>query len=260
MVSSLQQIFQFCSHHLVSLIVFPSLAFLGTELTPEKIITTIALYICLVHSALGYVSRALLSIPEAYVAMKRIENFMKEEELRQKPDHNYSQLIGNSRFFVNAGFDPLETPKKTSMKVLSFNGLKSESREDDALEIKEKLESPCRVSFKKASFVWSHLRALTALHEISLELGDKPLVGVTGCPGSGKTALLLAILKELPLVYGNFTKTGRVVYVPQVPWVCAGTLRDNILFDAPYAEERYWKVIYTCALDKDIGEFPNGEF
>jgi ABC-type multidrug transport system fused ATPase/permease subunit len=191
--------------------------------------------------------------------MQRIENFMKEEELLQKPDHNYSQLIGNSRFFVNAGFDPLETPK-ASLKVLSFNGLNHENREDDTPEKKEKRESPCRISFKNASFVWSNARTSTApLHDISLELGDRPLVGVTGCPGSGKSALLLAILKELPLVYGHFSKTGRVVYVPQIPWVCAGTLRDNILFDAPYAEERYWRVIYACALDKDIGEFPNGK-
>ena len=70
---------------------------------------------------------------------------------------------------------------------------------------------------------------------------------------------ILATLKEIPLVHGKFTNTGRTVYAPQVPWVFTGTLRDNILFNSPYAEDRYWKVIYACALDKDIGEFPNGE-
>jgi hypothetical protein len=39
----------------------------------------------------------------------------------------------------------------------------------------------------------------------------------------------------------------------------AATLRDNILFQAPYDEVRYNAVINACALNQDLAELPAGD-
>jgi hypothetical protein len=39
----------------------------------------------------------------------------------------------------------------------------------------------------------------------------------------------------------------------------AASLRDNILFQAPYDEARYNNVINACALNQDLAELPAGD-
>lgn len=254
-VFSLQQMLQLSCMAFISLIVFPSLVYLGEDLTAVKVFSTLALYTCLVQSALEYVSRGTESIPQAIAAAQRIENFLKMEDLYSKEDIVLCRVVGNSRFFVNDGFERLENKASYPTNVLSFGKLANQDQSDPTDTCKQS----SRVWFQDASFSWSIKRQIPALSGISLELDDNLLLGVTGPSGSGKTALLLATLQELPQFHGHFLRAGRAVYVPQVPWICTGSLRDNILCDSPFAEDRYWKVIYACKLDKDILEFPNGE-
>lgn len=258
-VLSCEQTIQLSCLTIISVIVFPSLVYLGEGITPVKVFSTLALYTCLVQSALEYVSRGTESIPQAIAAAQNIENFLKMEDMSSKQDVVQCRVVGNSRFFVNAGFDRLENTKSSyPTNILSFDRLANQNQSSDVAK-QQPSKPTARVCFKDASFSWSIKRQLPALLDISLEMDDSAILGVTGPPGSGKTTLLLATLQELPLYRGEFSKTGRTVYVPQAPWVSTGSLRDNILFDSPFAEDRYWKVIYACALDKDILEFPNGK-
>lgn len=52
---------------------------------------------------------------------------------------------------------------------------------------------------------------------------------------------------------------GRVAYCSQVPWIMAAPLRDNILFQVPYEEQRYNAVVAACALNQDLSELPAGD-
>lgn len=52
---------------------------------------------------------------------------------------------------------------------------------------------------------------------------------------------------------------GRVAYCSQVPWIMAASLKDNILFQAPFDKERYNSVINACALNQDLAELPAGD-
>jgi hypothetical protein len=67
------------------------------------------------------------------------------------------------------------------------------------------------------------------------------LVGICGEVGSGKSSLLAALLGELqPMPPPDYTAgkpiqgaplvTGSVAYCQQIPWIEAGTVKDNILF------------------------------
>ncbi|EJD51853.1 ATP-binding cassette transporter [Auricularia subglabra TFB-10046 SS5] len=88
------------------------------------------------------------------------------------------------------------------------------------------------------------------------------IVGPTGC---GKTSLLLALFGELhfepenPSSWYQLPRAGGVAYAAQEAWVQNETIKDNILFGAPYDEERYKKVLHQCALERDLSLFDAGD-
>ncbi|KAJ7597443.1 pleiotropic drug resistance ABC transporter [Mycena floridula] len=87
---------------------------------------------------------------------------------------------------------------------------------------------------------------------------------VTGPTGSGKTALLGALLGEMHCLSGEvfITKTNhQVAYCAQNPWLEHATIRDNIIFGAAYGydEARYKLVIESCALVRDLEVFEAGD-
>ncbi|KAI5660400.1 hypothetical protein M9H77_29193 [Catharanthus roseus] len=97
------------------------------------------------------------------------------------------------------------------------------------------------------------------LHKITLQVPKGCLVAVVGEVGSGKSALLNLILEEVRLVSGSLSLTGSVTYVPQVPWILSGTIRDNILFGTEFNPRRYSDVLKACALDFDISLMMGGD-
>ncbi|KZT67088.1 P-loop containing nucleoside triphosphate hydrolase protein [Daedalea quercina L-15889] len=88
---------------------------------------------------------------------------------------------------------------------------------------------------------------------------------IIGPTGSGKTSLLMALLGEMhympagPDSFSSLPRAGGVAYAAQESWVQNETIRDNILFGAPFDEERYKKVIDQCALKRDLELFAAGD-
>ncbi|PCH33304.1 hypothetical protein WOLCODRAFT_135046 [Wolfiporia cocos MD-104 SS10] len=88
---------------------------------------------------------------------------------------------------------------------------------------------------------------------------------IVGPTGSGKTSLLMALLGEMHLIpsgpdsFVNLPREHGVAYAAQESWVQNETIRDNILFGAPYEEERYNKVIVQCGLKRDLSLFDAGD-
>jgi ATP-binding cassette subfamily C (CFTR/MRP) protein 4 len=60
----------------------------------------------------------------------------------------------------------------------------------------------------------------------------------------------MAILGELQAISGKVEVQGKVAYVAQQPWVFSGSLRQNIIFGAPYESGRFDKVVRACALHR----------
>lgn len=82
------------------------------------------------------------------------------------------------------------------------------------------------------------------------------LIAVIGPVGAGKSSLLHAILKELPLLEGSVEVVGDVSYASQEPWLFAGSVRQNILFGLPMDKHRYKAVIKNCSLERDFTLLP----
>ncbi|KAL4247277.1 ATP-binding cassette transporter C [Abortiporus biennis] len=84
-------------------------------------------------------------------------------------------------------------------------------------------------------------------------------------PSLDTTSLLMALLGEMHYVptgpdsYVNLPRSKGVAYHAQESWVLNDTIKNNILFGAPYEEERYNAVIEQCALQRDLELFAAGD-
>jgi ABC-type transport system involved in cytochrome bd biosynthesis fused ATPase/permease subunit len=122
---------------------------------------------------------------------------------------------------------------------------------------------------------------LTVDHDLVFPQGETTLI--VGPTGSGKTALLLALLGELhatPLDNGHqlgdgnghatsgttkasvhLPRSGGIAYAAQDGWIMNATVRENIVFGAsfPFSLTRYTAVLHACALNPDLTRLPAGD-
>ena len=114
------------------------------------------------------------------------------------------------------------------------------------------------VTLRNASFSWQKSGEPILKHlDVSIDQGS--LLSIIGQVGSGKTSFLMSLLGEMEKIKGDASLVGSVGFVPQIPWMQNATLRDNILFGAPYNPHRYQDVLRACALESDIQILPTGD-
>ncbi|KAH8581960.1 ABC ATpase with 10 transmembrane domains [Cryptosporidium sp. chipmunk genotype I] len=97
------------------------------------------------------------------------------------------------------------------------------------------------------------------LKELSFEVRPGEMMAILGPVGSGKSGLLLSIINELQHSKGLRKVSGKLAYVPQLAWAITGTIRENILFGAPFEPEWYIQVVDACCLVADFKIFPKGD-
>ena len=115
------------------------------------------------------------------------------------------------------------------------------------------------VSISKVSCSWNQdsLTDTLALKNVTLNVCKGEILAITGPVGSGKSSLLTAVLGEIPVREGTISYYGKVAYVPQIPWVFSGTVRENILFGLPFNEEKFQQIVGVCGLTEDLTVFSN---
>ncbi|KAK1755846.1 putative ATP-dependent permease [Echria macrotheca] len=111
-----------------------------------------------------------------------------------------------------------------------------------------------RIEIDQASFSWPGVTK-KVLRDVSL-VCEPGLTLVCGRVGAGKSALLQAVLGELDLKGGTKTVPREMIgYCAQTPWLESMSIRDNILFCAPYEKARFDAVIEACCLKPDLEKF-----
>lgn len=101
------------------------------------------------------------------------------------------------------------------------------------------------------------------LHDIDLEFERSKVTGIAGAVGSGKSALLNAIIGEM--YYENSARVADrrrrrpMAYCAQEPWLENGTIGANITGPLPFSQSWYDKVKWSCGLDEDIKAMPSGD-
>ncbi|KAM7289698.1 putative ABC transporter [Ixodes scapularis] len=112
---------------------------------------------------------------------------------------------------------------------------------------------------EKCSFAWTKNQKTPALHSVSLRVVSGSIVGVAGAIGTGKSALLAAILGDMHCIRGVMKVNGRIAYVPQVACLFNMTVRENIVFGSQFDPMRYGRVLEACELVQDIRTLPAGD-
>ncbi|PWN18685.1 hypothetical protein BCV69DRAFT_291227 [Microstroma glucosiphilum] len=116
-------------------------------------------------------------------------------------------------------------------------------------------DTPESVAHAAAPFQLSDITFLPPSGRLSLVIGQT---------GSGKSALLTALLGEMKLLEGTshlhksnqinpstgFSST--IAYCAQSPWLQHASIRSNILFGSPFELSRYNAVLDCCALRPDL--------
>lgn len=119
-------------------------------------------------------------------------------------------------------------------------------------------DNELRLNITKGSFAWPEQQE-PVLKDLNLDFRPG-LTLVTGKVGAGKTALLQCLLGELDELEGTKSLANEAIgYCAQTAWLQSMTIRDNILFFAPYDEIRYRKVVDACELSQDFASFAHGD-
>ncbi|KAF7291603.1 hypothetical protein HMN09_01251400 [Mycena chlorophos] len=132
------------------------------------------------------------------------------------------------------------------------------------------MEHSSKIGFQDATFSWS---VNATDDEFKLRAGAAVVFNpgvinvIVGPTGSGKTAMLLALLGEMHVTpssrhaWVNLPRHQGVAYAAQQPWIENATFKQNIVFDTrvPFDEDRYKKVLHACALLPDLEIFAAGD-
>ncbi len=107
--------------------------------------------------------------------------------------------------------------------------------------------------------------------DVSLRLERGTFTVVTGRVGAGKTTLLRVLLGLLPQDAGEirwndqvvadraaFFVPARCAYVPQLPRLFSGSLRENILLGMPDADGRLLDAVHASVLEQDVAQLERG--
>ncbi|RFU79719.1 atp-binding cassette transporter [Trichoderma arundinaceum] len=91
----------------------------------------------------------------------------------------------------------------------------------------------------------------------SLSIRSQRITAITGGSGSGKTTLLEAFLGQAMVSEGTLSTTFiRAAYCSQTPWICDGSIMDNIVNCSIFNRSRYDAVMAACGLRQDIARMP----
>ena len=139
------------------------------------------------------------------------------------------------------------------------------------------------IGFKKATLSWGGQNSQYEDGSTTFRMIDMTIrfqVGrlniIAGVTGSGKTSLLMALLGEMTLISGSvYLPGGRsreelkpdpgtgltesIAYCAQQAWLINDTIKQNILFAAPWDQSRYSSVIAACALERDLQILDGGD-
>ncbi|KAF9428730.1 hypothetical protein BGZ94_001265, partial [Podila epigama] len=245
----------------------------GHDITASKLFTTLALF-NIMRQSLNTLPWQIKNTMQAAVSLQRINKFLLEEDLVK--DTIVTKIDSKARAlpspqptigFINASYSwpnrenaSVEVTTNAPKKLSLIQRIKAKfSKSQPATTTQEVLAEPEAV---KERFRLSNLNVDFPVGKLSV---------IVGPTGSGKSAMLLALLGELERLEGNMYLPrldygphapkddigSGIAYVSQTAWLQNTTIRNNILFGREFDEARYDAVVEGCALvtDFDILEF-----
>ena len=63
----------------------------------------------------------------------------------------------------------------------------------------------------------------------------------------------------MEMITGQMKISGNIAYVSQQPWIQNLSLKDNIVFNQMYDNQKYQEIINACSLKDDLSLLSNGD-
>ncbi|KAI8604697.1 ABC transporter type 1, transmembrane domain-containing protein [Dissophora ornata] len=243
----------------------------GHEISASKMFTTLALF-NIMRQSLNTLPWQIKNTMQAAVSLKRINKFLLEEELVK--DTTVTKVDAKARVssthptigFVNASYTwpnkengKEKVVAKVAKKLSLFQKIKAKfvktpvTPEEPVAEVEAVQER-----FK--------------LKDLTVDFPVGKLSVIIGPTGSGKSAMLLALLGELERLEGHQymprldydhhhhkDQGSGLAYVAQTAWLQNTSIRNNILFGREFDQERYDAVVEGCALITDFNILESGD-
>ncbi|KAF7372862.1 ATP-binding cassette transporter [Mycena sanguinolenta] len=228
------------------------------ELRPSIVFSTMPVFDML-RSQLHMANYRIIQFIDAKVSLDRINNFLHNTELLDQFADDEAAATATD-FLGAEDTVEIETPAAESEEIGFRDATFTWSNDSDGYATPA---TPTSSTFSMRNGTMGQRFRLKIEDELLFKKGKFNLV--LGPTGAGKTSLLMALLSEMhfipssPRSWYNLPRSGGVAYAAQESWVLNETIRDNILFGAPYDEERYKKVLYQCALERDLELFEAGD-
>ncbi|ORZ09044.1 P-loop containing nucleoside triphosphate hydrolase protein [Lobosporangium transversale] len=263
---------------LTALFVFVTFWLQGETLTPDKIFVSLTLFNVMRLTMTAFFPRALETIAETRVSVRRITDFMLLPELRGIENEfrtkKTEELDDDPEGRANVGVEKVLDPSVLlEMRDASFSWTVSTNEQNEIIDLSAKensthghIHGSVREKDQQSTdnqTVGSPKKAI--LNNITMSLRRDELLAIVGPVGCGKSSFCMALLQEMPLVSGSFALAKKdkdrvtMSYSAQSPWIFAGTIKSNILFGSQFNQERYDKVIKACELTRDLSLFPQGD-
>ncbi|KAF9121964.1 hypothetical protein BGW39_010133 [Mortierella sp. 14UC] len=226
---------------MASALTFILYAAIGGELEAAIIFPALA-YFTVLRTPLMVLPSAYTVTVDAYIALKRIEAFLLAEDTSPIPPPESSHEYALSMDKASFAWDqlPSDSDESTDTLVPAHSSL----NDDEAKTTTGSVHSETTAAY---------------LDKINIRIPRGALVAVVGPVGSGKSSLLQAMIGNMTLTEGRIVRGTNISYASQTAWIQNATIRDNILFDTPFDEERYHRVVKACSLEADLKLFPFGD-
>ncbi|CAF4053525.1 unnamed protein product [Rotaria sordida] len=166
-----------------------------------------------------------------------------------------SMMRLNFIYYLPPALEKISIAKSASKRIDSF--MRLTMNQDNQFPLFASLineQQKGNIMISNGSFSWHNEIPCLLLSDLTIE--QATFVGIVGPVGSGKSSLFAAILGEMNLIDGQLnTNNSSFSFAAQSPWIFEDTLRNNILLNRPFDQQRYRNVIYACCLDDDISVF-----
>eukprot|EP00535_Pseudo-nitzschia_heimii_P006271 CAMPEP_0197193116 /NCGR_PEP_ID=MMETSP1423-20130617/26482_1 /TAXON_ID=476441 /ORGANISM="Pseudo-nitzschia heimii, Strain UNC1101" /LENGTH=1180 /DNA_ID=CAMNT_0042646201 /DNA_START=907 /DNA_END=4452 /DNA_ORIENTATION=+ len=287
-LKALNEALFFACNIVVSLVIFlVHVVCLGGTLTPGNVYTVFTLVNILQLELTKHVSLGVMGVSEVYVSISRIQRFLEFAEKPSTQPEKESATKSRIQILNDEGEDIEITDVYISMKNVDcywdyvqvrsgHGGASSNITKQSIISTAVGEEHPRESSACDAASAGdSSSTALTrALSNITLGFRKGELTCVIGTVGSGKSALLQAIVGELPVYEGSISHghvnqnstddrsqaaAKSISYASQDPWIMNGTVRENVTMGLAFDQDWYDRVISACGLLMDFTIFQHGD-
>ncbi|KAG6133513.1 hypothetical protein E4U38_002770 [Claviceps purpurea] len=243
-------------------------------LGPAEVFSSLALFNAL-RLPLNLLPLVLGQVTDAWSSMKRIEEFLMQEEQEEdvihKPDGEYAVET------IQADFTWERTPTQNSEKGEppgSAAGRKGSKNAKDVspsaasaaqtLADRERAQSEASTANveedkEDTASTLVEEREPFQLHDINFKIKRDELIAVIGTVGSGKSSLLAALAGDMRKTNGDVVYGASRAFCPQYAWIQNTTLQNNITFGKEMDRDLYREVVRACALEADVDMLPNGD-